>query len=404
MAGNDTAIRLAARDPHFWALVQASPDPMVVIQDGHHAFANASALRFYRARNLAELAAKPALDYMNPAMRDTAAERLRSMSEERRDLDHVEESIIRLDGTHCQIEAAGSAIVFEGRPAALVVVRDITARIAAETARQDAEQRFRSAFIHAPVGMAVLDTGGVVTEANPALAQILHCPMDLAVGQPVWRWVHPDDQAKSHARFARLVANVSTVESAEIRLVCEDGATVWGFASTSALRDGAGNATSFILQLQDTSARRSAEDQLRHRASRDQLTGLANRSLFTARLQTAIENQNSADGRDGAPTDPPPYRPAVLFLDLDRFKVVNDSLGHGCGDVLLTQVAARFRATLRPGDTVARLGGDEFAVLLERVHTIAEATAAARRLQRCLADPFLIDGADVYANASIGIA
>ncbi len=402
MARNEAAIPLVARTPDFRALVQASPDPTVVIQDGHHVFANDRALRLYRARDLAELTAKPALDYMDPAIRDAAVERMHQMTEDRHDLDYVEEAIIRLDGTRCAIESAGTPIVFDGRPAALVVVRDITERAAAEAARQEAEQRFRSAFIHAPVGMAVLDTAGVLTEANPALAEILHCPMEAAVGQPVWRWVHPDDRERSRGRFARLLADVSTVESAEIRIVCEDGEILWGYVSTSALRDGTGHATSFILQLQDTTARRSAEDQLRHRASRDQLTGLANRSLFTARLQAALAADDRTDDR---PSDGRPQRrPAVLFLDLDRFKVVNDSLGHGCGDELLTQVAARFQATLRPSDTVARLGGDEFAVLLERVRTTGEAIVAARRLQRCLADPFLIDGADVYANASIGIA
>jgi diguanylate cyclase (GGDEF)-like protein len=115
--------------------------------------------------------------------------------------------------------------------------------------------------------------------------------------------------------------------------------------------------------------------------------------VFTTRLQEALDTRRREAGV-----------PAVLFLDLDRFKVVNDSLGHGCGDQLLTQVAARFRSSLRPDDVIARLGGDEFAVLLDEVKSPEQAARAARRLQGCLGRPFVIEGTDVHANASIGIA
>jgi diguanylate cyclase (GGDEF)-like protein/PAS domain S-box-containing protein len=324
---------LAERNPDVLALVQASPDAMVVIQNGRHVFANDRALQLYDISDLGELASKPALDYMDP---DLAA--------------------------HAR-------------------------------ARLVAEERFRSVFIHAPVGMAVLDPTGTVTEVNPALAEIVRCPMDELVGSRVWRWMHPDDRDGSLRRFAQLLDSAAAVATAEIRVVRPDGVIVWAHASTSTLRNSEGAATSFILQLQDVTAHRSAEEQLTHQATRDQLTGLANRALFTARLQDALDAREP--GSDG---------PAVLFLDLDRFKVVNDSLGHSSGDELLIKVAERFRASLRPTDTVARLGGDEFAVLLEHVRGLDEATLAARRLQQCLGSPFDIDGADVYANVSIGIA
>ncbi len=315
------------------------------------------------------------------------------MTEERSHLDYVDEAIIRLDGTRCEIEAAGNPIVFDGEPAALVVVRDTTARKEAERALQAAEQRFRSAFVHAPIGMAVLDTGGVISEVNPALAPIVGCRMAELVGSSIFGWVHPDDRDGSRARFARLLAGTSAVETSEVRLIRRDGEVVWARASTSTLRDPDGPPSSFILQLEDVTARRTAEEQLRFQASRDHLTGLANRAVFIERLQDAVD---VLDRNVGAA--------AVLFIDLDRFKVVNDSMGHICGDELLAQVAGRFRDSLRPADTIARLGGDEFGVLLQRVRSVDEAALAARRLHHSLIEPFLIEGGEVFVNASIGIA
>ncbi len=330
---------------------------------------------------------------MDPSQKRQAVARMRSMAEEGSHLGYVDETIIRLDGTRCDIEAAGSPISYRGRSAALVVMRDITARIAAEAAREAAEERFRSAFIHAPVGMAVLDRAARVSEANPALTQMLRCSMEELLGSTVWRWLHPDDREKSQARFARLRDGTSAVETSEVRLLRADNEPAWGYASTSVLRNRTNHPASFVLQLQDTTARRSAEDQLKSRVSHDRLTGLANRSRFTAQLVSALE----ASPADGATL-------AVMFLDLDRFKVINDSMGHDCGDKLLVQVADRLRASLRPEDTVARFGGDEFAILLEGVDALEQASSAARRIQDLLAKPFLLNGTEVFANFSIGIS
>jgi diguanylate cyclase (GGDEF)-like protein/PAS domain S-box-containing protein len=382
-----------ASDADLNNLIQLSPDAVIVIQDGWHVFANARALRLYGAQTLAELATKPAIEYMDPRLKTKGLERMRLMAEGRAELDYVDEAIVRLDGTLCEIEAAGSPIIYQGRAAALVVVRDIARRTASEAARRVAEERFRSAFVHAPIGMAILDAEGRISEANPALARILGSDVATILGSPVSQWLHPDYRRDSRARFARLLGEQSAVEMAEVRLLRVDGTTLWGHASTSAIRDDTGHATSFALQLQDITARKSAEAQLKDQASRDTLTGLANRSLFKERLDSALASSRSRAGW-----------PAILYVDLDRFKIVNDSLGHACGDDLLRQVAARFRGALRPCDTVARLGGDEFAILLERVHMVDQAARAARRLHESLAAPILIDRDEIFVNASIGIA
>jgi diguanylate cyclase (GGDEF)-like protein/PAS domain S-box-containing protein len=148
------------------------------------------------------------------------------------------------------------------------------------------------------------------------------------------------------------------------------------------------------LFADDITARRAVEDQLRHDALHDALTGLPNRHLFMERLARAVLQEKRRDG----------YLFAVLFLDLDRFKVVNDSLGHGVGDDLLVAVAGRLRNSVRETDTVARFGGDEFAVLLDDIGAVEDALRAADRIQAALTAPVSLSGYEVFTSASIGIA
>ena len=162
-----------------------------------------------------------------------------------------------------------------------------------------------------------------------------------------------------------------------------------------AVRDHNGRATRVVGSQTDVTDRRQAEQRLQHDALHDDLTGLPNRVLFLDRLDQAIRRAQRREPASCA---------AVLFLDLDRFKLVNDSLGHHVGDRLLIAVARRLESALRPGDTVARLGGDEFTILLEDVCDAREATVIAERVQQTLQDPFHLDGRELVVAASIGIA
>jgi diguanylate cyclase (GGDEF)-like protein len=155
----------------------------------------------------------------------------------------------------------------------------------------------------------------------------------------------------------------------------------------------AADQSGLIYQLHDITSRRLAEGELKHIAYHDSLTDLANRNCFNERLEVSVErSRTDADQRF-----------AVMFLDLDRFKVVNDSLGHIAGNMLLCEVARRLSAGVRPSDLVARLGGDEFAVLLEQVKTAEDAIALAQRLLVALAEPMIINGTEVQPGASIGL-
>ncbi len=174
----------------------------------------------------------------------------------------------------------------------------------------------------------------------------------------------------------------------------KDGAYRWVLNRGLAVRDRDGHAYRMAGSQTDIMSRKSAEEQLVYNAFHDALTGLPNRALFMDRLQHSITVSTRRANE----------LYAVLFLDMDRFKIVNDSLGHTVGDQLLIAMGQQLSECLRPGDTVARLGGDEFAVLLHNISELKDAVDVAERIHNKLSVPLLVKGQEVFASVSIGIA
>jgi diguanylate cyclase (GGDEF)-like protein len=206
--------------------------------------------------------------------------------------------------------------------------------------------------------------------------------------------VHDDDLAGlKQALDLHLSGEMPYLEH-EFRIRNGANQLIWVLCRGVAVRSAGGDATRIAGSLTDISDRKLAEARLRHELLHDTLTGLPNRTLFLDRLEFALNQQRREPSRAFA----------VLFLDLDRFKAVNDSLGHSAGDELLIEVARRLRMFVRPGDTVARLGGDEFAILASRIVDLADATRLADRIHSVLSLKFVLGHKDLYTSASIGIA
>lgn len=263
-----------------------------------------------------------------------------------------------------------------------------------KAALHDSEQRFQSAFTHASIGMALVTYDGRVLMANAALLALLGTPQATPlVTQSFSRFVVDEDLPTLGREYARIQTGEIDSFSLELRCRRQTGETIWVALHCGYFSSPDAENRSLIMQVQDISARRLAEARLQHVAFHDGLTGLPNRSHFHDLLTQALR----AAKRD------PRRHFGVMFLDFDRFKLVNDSMGHSAGDNLLIQVSRRIQDQVRPGDVVARLGGDEFAVLVQRVESPTCATGLAERLQQVFRQPLLIAGVSLTTSASIGI-
>ncbi len=259
-------------------------------------------------------------------------------------------------------------------------------------ALEESEQRFKSAFNYAPIGIALIAPDGRCLRANRALSKILGYSADEFQELDFQSFIYPRDLKDALGQIRTVTRGKKPSCEMEQRFLNKDGGIVWGSWSLSAAGDIV-SGTDLIFQLQDITAKKEAEAKLHHEANHDALTGLPNRMYFTQRLSAALAKR----------VNETKYHVSVLFIDLDRFKNVNDSLGHVAGDQLLVGIAERLRESMRPPDIVARLGGDEFVILVEGRFYNEEVTQIAERIQRQFRKPFTVSGREVFSSASIGI-
>jgi len=299
----------------------------------------------------------------------------------------------RKDGTRLPVEVYLRAVESEGRQILVAVVRDITSRLHAEAALRESEERFRVAFSQAAVGLAHVAPDGRWLMANQKLCEIVGYTQEELLRLKYQDLTHPEDLPADVELGRRMLAREIHEKAREKRYRHKDGHFIWVNLTSSLVWDAAGKPKYYSTVVEDISRRKRVEWELLHLANHDALTSLPNRSLLQDRLSQAIAYANRTEGQV-----------AVLLIDLDRFKNINDSLGHDAGDAIIMEIGRRLSVNVRDGDTVARLGGDEFVVVLadvERVETIA---TLAQQVLESLAQPMTIQGHEFFPAGSIGIS
>jgi diguanylate cyclase (GGDEF)-like protein/PAS domain S-box-containing protein len=302
---------------------------------------------------------------------------------------HVVIELVDVDGEPHLVEASlhRPAVAEDGSSGLVVLLRDVTDRARTTVALEQARRRFQQAFHSAPTGMALvrLDDSRIV-DANQSLADMLDRPLDSLIGVGIREITHPDDLRAAATQRARLELGIADTYLLEQRYVRRDGEYVWARTRVSVTEDE--GVALAITHIEDVTEQRLAAERLTHAATHDGLTELPNRAALVDRLDVLL-------------ADAGPSEVSVLFIDLDNFKVVNDSLGHGVGDQLLREVARRLRHVVRDTDRLARFGGDEFVVFVDGG---VDAAAVADRVRRAVQAPVEIDGHELVVTASIGFA
>ena len=270
-------------------------------------------------------------------------------------------------------------------------IQDITARRQIEQALRDSEARYRSIVELAQEGIWTIDADAKTTFVNARTAELFGYSAEEMIGRHLSEFMDEDSWRAAAAGLDR--RRQGTPERFDRRFRRRDGSELWAHLAASAIVADDGSYQGALALVTDITARRSAETELTRLAWHDALTGLPNRAGLVERLGDALTRQARTAATVG-----------LLFVDLDRFKAVNDSLGHAAGDQVLAQAADRLRRVVRDADTVARFGGDEFVVVAEHLTGDGGAVDLAKRILAALADPITVGGLDIVVTASIGIA
>jgi len=382
------AQKLRDSESRYRTLVEWLPDPVLVHRMGVILYVNPAAVRTFGAHNESELVGKHTQDLIHPDFRDQQAARMRAIISRTPIAPMAESRFLRLDGSAFDVEVQGTSIQFEGAPAIHVVLRDITQRKQAK----DRLKLAASVFTHAREGIAITDAETLIVDVNATFTSITGYSRDEVMGtQPGMFRLGPHSQTYFDAMWQGLKEMGHW--SGEIWSRRKNGEPYAELITISAVTDAAGVLQNYVVMFVDITPMKTYQQQLETMAHFDVLTQLPNRLLLADRLQQAM-NQSQRRKQSLA----------VVFLDLDGFKSVNDQYGHSVGDELLVSVAHRMKGALREGDTLARLGGDEFVAVLVDLARVEDAEPVLQRLLQAASDPTTVGDTALHVSASMGIA
>jgi len=379
----------------YHAVVEHSLQGLCILQDQREVFVNTAyaELLGYTVEELLALSPKQVRNLVHPDDQEIAWGRYHDRMEGKPAQPHYQFRIIRKDGSVRWVETFPSRIEYQGRPALQVAMIDITERKLAEATLKNSEERYRTLVESSTDAILMLDRERNAVTSNQAFLDLFGYQKSEVEGQST-RIVHPSEESfRAYGKATyQLVERVGSLRE-EWDLMRKDGTIFSAEIVTSPIRSLDGTTTGYICLIRDITERKRAEEELAYMATHDSLTGLPNRTLFSDRLTMALTQARRSQ-----------KNLAVMLLDLDYFKDVNDTLGHGVGDQLLRAVGNRLSGLLRKGDTIARIGGDEFLLLLPELRQVEYATTLAQKILEAFREPFVFNGHQLHITTSIGIA
>ena len=385
------AQKLRDSEERYRTLVEWSPDPVLVHRQGTILYVNPSAIKAFGALQASDLVGQQTGSLIHPDYLAQQAQRMQALVNAAPQAAMTESRFLRLDGTPFDVEVQGTAIEYQGSPAIHVVLRDITQRKQAQAALRESQERFQALVEFLPTAVIVHQALRVVY-ANPAAVSTLGAAsVDALMGRSIMELTHPDYRQATEQRLQLREAGGTVPPITELKLLTCDGTAIDVQMSATRIRYAGGMAVQ--ASFNDITPMKTYQRQLENMAHFDALTQLPNRQLLNDRLHQAMSQ-----------TQRRRQTLAVVFVDLDGFKAVNDQHGHGVGDALLVVLAQRMKGALRDGDTLARIGGDEFVAVLVDLNQPEDADPVLERLLQAAADPVVVGDAVLRVSASMGIA
>ena len=387
---------LQQSEERFRLLTQLNPDGVLVNVDNRFVFANDAAARILGAGNVQDVLGRSPFELIEPEFHGSVRGRIAQARANRQITELAEQRWRRLDGNVITVQTAASGISWEGRQGVQVLLRDVSELKLSQEKLHIINERLKLAIEGSGEGLWDWDLRTSTTNYSERVSEITGYSLDelRARATPWMERVHPDDRPKVEASMREHLEDRAPSYSCEYRVRCKDGSWKW-LHSRGVLveRSASGKPLRVTGLIADITARKEADERVWHLANFDPLTGLPNRRLFRDRLTHEVAN---AQRRDCAF--------ALLFIDLDRFKQVNDFFGHDAGDALLVQAARRIKQCVRDSDTVARLGGDEFTIILGDLRNIDHIEQLVQKLLDTLALPFSMGQEKAFLSGSVGIA
>jgi diguanylate cyclase (GGDEF)-like protein/PAS domain S-box-containing protein len=382
------AQKLRDSEARYRTLVEWSPDPVLVHRQGLILYVNPSAMRTFGAQTAEQLVGRHTRELIHPDFQAQQSARMSALNAHLPIRPMVESRFLRLDGSAFDVEVQGTSIAYEGQPAIHVALRDISERKLAK----DKLMLAASVFSHSREGIAITDAHSVIVDVNQPFSTITGYSRDELLGTQAGIF-RPGPHADVHLKALWQGLHAQGHWSGEIWSKRKNGETFAELVTISAVHDGHGTVQNYVLMSVDITPMKNHQRQLENLAHFDTLTMLPNRLLLADRLHQAMRQSQRRN-----------QALAVVFLDLDGFKAVNDQHGHSAGDELLVLVSQRMKGALRDGDTLARIGGDEFVAVLVDLDKPEDAEPVLERLLQAAADPVTVGHVEIQVSASMGIA
>ncbi|QNK89168.1 PAS domain S-box protein [Sporosarcina sp. resist] len=377
----------------YKSLLNDSPEPIYVHSKGVIRYANDVAIKMFGYQNPIELLGRKILDFIHADSVELVRDRIRRAAiDSDFPKEMMELKMLRTDRSSFIAEATFLGIDYEDEPAIQVIFRDISERKVIEEALIRSEEKYRLIADNMTDLVSIVDANGVFKYVSPSYFPLLGFPAESYEGAIAFDNVHPEDLTSLHETFNYLLSTKES-DSLEFRIKHKTKNFIWVEAKVSFFIDEENGSEHLLIVAREIGERKVLQEKLKEMAFHDELTGLPNRRLFQEKMEQTIKEAKRRNRKC-----------ALLYIDIDKFKWVNDQLGHNIGDKLLKQFSERVMSCLRKSDILARQGGDEFLVLLPEIDDEENGQTCAERIVESLQHPWVIDEDTFTTTSSIGIA